>query len=71
MRLHRHAWRLCLDQRDGAGGAHRAIAARLAPGGLLYVSYNANPGWAAAGALAPILPRLYEGMEGDPVAMSR
>ena len=44
------------------------IAARLSPNGLLYVSYNANPGWAAAAPLRQFFLDYTEGMAGDPVA---
>jgi SAM-dependent methyltransferase len=44
------------------------IASRLAPEGLLYVSYNANPGWAAAAPLRQFFLDYTEGMGGDPVA---
>jgi len=44
------------------------IAARLRPGGLLYVSYNANPGWAAAAPLRQFFLDYTAGMEGDPIA---
>ncbi len=44
------------------------IAARLAPSGLLYVSYNANPGWAAIAPLRQFFLDYTAGMTGDPVA---
>jgi SAM-dependent methyltransferase len=44
------------------------IAARLKPGGLLYVSYNANPGWASAAPLRQFFLDYTQGMTGDPVA---
>jgi len=44
------------------------IAARLAPGGLLYVSYNANPGWASVAPLRQFFLDYTRGMTGDPVA---
>jgi SAM-dependent methyltransferase len=44
------------------------IAARLRTGGLLYVSYNANPGWAAAAPLRQFFLDYTAGMEGDPIA---
>jgi SAM-dependent methyltransferase len=44
------------------------IAARLSAEGLLYVSYNANPGWAAAAPLRQFFLDYTEGMGGDPVA---
>jgi SAM-dependent methyltransferase len=44
------------------------IGARLSADGLLYVSYNANPGWAAAAPLRQFFLDYTEGMGGDPVA---
>jgi SAM-dependent methyltransferase len=44
------------------------IAARLAAAGLLYVSYNANPGWAAVAPLRQFFLDYTAGMAGDPVA---
>jgi SAM-dependent methyltransferase len=44
------------------------IAARLASSGLLYVSYNANPGWAAVAPLRQFFLDYTAGMAGDPVA---
>jgi SAM-dependent methyltransferase len=44
------------------------IAARLSADGLVYVSYNANPGWAAAAPLRQFFLDYTEGMGGDPVA---
>ena len=44
------------------------IAARLAPGGLLYVSYNANPGWASVAPLRQFFLDYTRDMAGDPVA---
>src|SRR5260221_8354255 len=44
------------------------IASRLRQGGLLYVSYNANPGWAAAAPLRQFFLDYTAGMAGDPIA---
>jgi SAM-dependent methyltransferase len=44
------------------------IADRLTPSGLLYVSYNANPGWAAVAPLRQFFLDYTAGMTGDPVA---
>jgi SAM-dependent methyltransferase len=44
------------------------VAARLAPDGLLYVSYNANPGWASVAPLRQFFLDYTRGMTGDPVA---
>src|SRR5260370_4275342 len=44
------------------------IASRLRHCGLLYVSYNANPGWAAAAPLRQFFLDYTAGMTGDPVA---
>jgi SAM-dependent methyltransferase len=44
------------------------IADRLGPAGLLYVSYNANPGWAAVAPLRQFFLDYTAGMTGDPVA---
>src|SRR5260370_3404419 len=42
------------------------IASRLRQGGLLYVSYNANPGWAAAAPLRQFFLDYTAGMAGGP-----
>ncbi len=44
------------------------IAAQLKPDGLLYVSYNANPGWAAVAPLRQFFLDFTRGMTGDPVS---
>lgn len=44
------------------------LAARLNPGGLLYVSYNAYPGWAAVAPLRQFVLDYTRDMDGDPLA---
>jgi SAM-dependent methyltransferase len=44
------------------------IADRRGPAGLLYVSYNANPGWSAVAPLRQFFLDYTAGMGGDPVA---
>jgi SAM-dependent methyltransferase len=43
------------------------LAARLRPGGLAYVSYNAFPGWASVAPLRQFLLDYTRGMPGDPL----
>jgi SAM-dependent methyltransferase len=43
------------------------IRSRLNPGGLVYVSYNVLPGWAAALPLRRLLIGGYESGDGDPI----
>ena len=64
LRLRHDARCLCLDQRGGARRRVRSSpVARLKPGGLLYVSYNAYPGW---GAVAPLRQFLLDYASGSP-----
>jgi len=46
----------------------RFIDRHLAPGGLVYVSYNAMPGWAADGPFQHLLHALAHGESGDSIA---
>jgi SAM-dependent methyltransferase len=46
----------------------RLIDRHLAPGGLVYLSYNAMPGWAADGPLQRLLLALGATMPGDSIA---
>ena len=49
----------------------RVVAGRLAPGGLLYVSYNCMPGWAAELPLRRLLVELAAGAPGSAEARAR
>jgi hypothetical protein len=46
----------------------RFIDRHLKPGGLVYVSYNAMPGWASDGPFQHLLYALAEGRSGDSIA---
>jgi SAM-dependent methyltransferase len=46
-------------------------AAKLKPGGLLYVSYNAMPGWASVEPLRQLLLSPTAGLEGDSLERAR
>ncbi len=47
-----------------ASGVRRVRGSRLKPGGLLYVSYNALPGWAAVQPLRALLVEMTKDVEG-------
>lgn len=55
---------------DGAAGSafRRFIDRHLAPGGLVYVSYNAMPGWAADGPFQHLVGALAARQPGDSIA---
>jgi SAM-dependent methyltransferase len=59
-----YAW---IDE-TAAASLRRFIARHLKPGGLVYVSYNAMPGWAADGPFQHLLYALAEGGGGDSIA---
>jgi SAM-dependent methyltransferase len=59
-----YAW---IDE-AAAASMRRFIKRHLAPGGLVYVSYNAMPGWASDGPFQHLLYALAEGRSGDSIA---
>jgi SAM-dependent methyltransferase len=59
-----YAW---IDE-AAAASLRRFIDRHLAPGGLVYISYNAMPGWAADGPFQHLLYALAEGGAGDSIA---
>jgi SAM-dependent methyltransferase len=59
-----YAW---IDE-AAAASMRRFIKRHLAPGGLVYVSYNAMPGWASDGPFQHLLHALAEGRPGDSIA---
>jgi SAM-dependent methyltransferase len=59
-----YAW---IDE-AAAASLRRFIARHLKPGGLVYVSYNAMPGWASDGPFQHLLYALAEGTAGDSIA---
>ncbi len=59
-----YAW---IDE-PAAASLRRFIARHLKPGGLVYVSYNSMPGWAADGPFQHLLHALAEGGAGDSIA---
>ena len=59
-----YAW---IDE-PAAASLRRFIDWHLAPGGLVYVSYNAMPGWASDGPFQHLLYALAEGGSGDSIA---
>jgi SAM-dependent methyltransferase len=59
-----YAW---IDE-AAAASLRRFVDRHLAPGGLLYVSYNAMPGWAADMPFQHLVYNLAEGQAGDSVA---
>jgi SAM-dependent methyltransferase len=59
-----YAW---IDE-AAAASLRRFIARHLKPGGLVYVSYNAMPGWASDGPFQHLLYALAEGGAGDSIA---
>src|SRR5262249_44113813 len=54
-RYHLYARRLQLDQRTASQSIVAFIRRRLKPAGLLYVSYDAMPGWAGIAPLRRVL----------------
>jgi len=59
-----YAW---IDE-TAAASLRRFIERHLKPGGLVYVSYNAMPGWASDGPFQHLLYALAEGGAGDSIA---
>jgi len=59
-----YAW---IDE-TAAASMRRFIARHLKPGGLVYVSYNAMPGWAGDGPFQHLLYALAQGGGGDSIA---
>lgn len=59
-----YAW---IDE-TAAASLRRFVERHLKPGGLVYVSYNAMPGWAADGPFQHLLYALAEGGTGDSIA---
>jgi SAM-dependent methyltransferase len=59
-----YAW---IDE-AAAASMRRFIDRHLAPGGLVYVSYNSMPGWASDGPFQHLLYALAEGGGGDSIA---
>jgi SAM-dependent methyltransferase len=59
-----YAW---IDE-AAAASMRRFIDRHLKPGGLVYVSYNAMPGWASDGPFQHLLYALAEGRSGDSIA---
>ena len=59
-----YAW---IDE-SAASSMRRFIERHLAPGGLVYVSYNSMPGWAADAPFQHLLYALAEGGSGDSIA---
>src|SRR6185436_12341439 len=52
----------------GREDVRRFIDRHLAPGGLVYVSYNAMPGWASDLPFQYLLREVAERLEGDSIA---
>jgi hypothetical protein len=59
-----YAW---IDE-GAAASLRRFVDRHLAPGGLVYVSYNSMPGWAADMAFQHLVYNLAEGQAGDSIA---
>jgi trans-aconitate methyltransferase len=59
-----YAW---IDE-EAAASLRRFVDRHLKPGGLVYVSYNAMPGWASDGPFQHLLYALAEGGAGDSIA---
>lgn len=59
-----YAW---IDE-GAAASLRRFVDRHLAPGGLVYVSYNAMPGWAADMAFQHLVYNLAAGQPGDSIA---
>ena len=62
-----YAW---IDE-PAAQSMRRFIERHLAPGGLVYVSYNAMPGWASDGPFQHLVYALAQGGTGDSIARFR
>lgn len=59
-----YAW---IDE-AAAASMRRFVERHLAPGGLVYVSYNAMPGWASDGPFQHLLYALADGESGNSIA---
>ncbi|MGH1559491.1 methyltransferase regulatory domain-containing protein [Caulobacter segnis] len=57
LRLHQPARHLELDQRRGPGGVIAFLRKKPKPGGVVYLSYNSQPGWALAAPLRHLMKR--------------
>ena len=64
VRFHLAAWRVVLDQPDNRRAILDFIYAKLKPGGVVYISYNAQPGWSAAAPLRQLLVERLRGQGG-------
>ena len=68
LRLHRRAWRLQLGRCETRASLRQFIDRRLKPGGLVYVSYNALPGWTGDLPFQHLVRALAANARGDSAA---